>query len=119
MAVGAETEKQRTVRFLKFEATIRPTYGGTWKAAGHLKFKEKVSDEKAWLLAKAYFYRFISGCGYVELPLDKGDKWLFNTAFGDLGSPGPKIWVDKKSGDTWSPGKMRVIDRRIYLKIKA
>ena len=118
MAAGAETPKQRTERFLKFGATLGSTYSGTYKAAGNLKFIDRVSDEQAWLLARAYFYDFISLCGGVDLPLDKGQKWLFTTAVGIGGRPGPKIWVDKKSGDTWSPGKVRVTDRRIYLKIR-
>src|SRR5690242_14426315 len=78
-----------------FWKSIGQGYQGTWRAASKLKAGAPVDDLQASLLAAAYFYAHISGCGGPGSAKDKGGYWLLESRWGYAWSPGPAIVVDK------------------------
>jgi hypothetical protein len=104
-----ETQSQREARFEKVERSLGSTYDGTWKAAAKI-CPGRMNDEQAFVLAKAFFYAYVSGCGAVKLPGDGGKTWNFETLVGFTARPGLRIFVDKATGKTWTDSKVQVFN---------
>lgn len=105
LAPAQETSAERIARFEKLSLSLGSTYSGTWIAASKI-LRGPVNDEKAYVLAKAYFYAFVNGCGFLELPIDGGRTWNFKAREGIAGWPGRCIFVDKSTGTTWTDKKV-------------
>ena len=109
----AATQK-RLEKYWKVTGGNRDT---TWRAAARLKLDQPIGELEAYVLAMAYFGVEFGLSGGPELPKDRGDRWVADTAVGYGGAPGPKIIVEKKTGLTYSPGRRKVRDPRGYLKM--
>lgn len=81
-----------------------------------LKPDQRTDKARATLLARAYFRRHLGGCGGASRPIDRGTRWLFTTQVGYEGSPGPDIFVDKRTGTTSSKGRPTVKDPSAYYR---
>ena len=94
--------------------------GGTWpqtfRAAASIRVDQPIGEFEAYVLTMAYFGVHLGLCGGPELPKDRGDRWVSDTAVGYGGIPGPKIIVEKKTGLTFSPGLPKVRNPKEYLK---
>ncbi len=100
---------------MAFWTKVGGTYDATWRAASRLKAGRPVDDLQAELLAAAYFYKRISGCGGPGRGVDRGTYWRFESRVGIGAALGPEIRVDKTSGTTSSKGLPTVKDPRSYL----
>ena len=63
-----------------------------------VNYRDGINREEAESLAYDYFYKNVSGCGYLTPPLDKRDQWEMEMRVGYAGVPSGKILVDKKDG---------------------
>ncbi len=113
----AAREAAQRKRIAQFAKGIGSGYNGTWRAASQLEVGQPVPDTHAWLLANAYFYAHVSGCGAIDLPVDKGTYWIVRTRLGIAATQGPDIRVDKATGATSSKGRPLVRDPKSYAKL--
>lgn len=111
-----ETVAEREKRFAQLSERVGQTYDDWFRAAGKIKTGKPVSDEQAYILANAYFTRFVSGCGCIALPSLRHSEWVFDSRVGAGGSPGPAIYVERATGFTRSPKRPTVKDPKIYLE---
>src|SRR4051812_18087398 len=100
----ASTQK----RLAKYWKVTGGNWDTTWRAAARIKVDQPIGELEAYLLATAYFGVEFGLCGGPELPKDRGDRWVADTAIGYGGAPRPKIIVEKTTGLTYSPGRRKV-----------
>jgi hypothetical protein len=74
------------------------TYAHDINALRSVDTKEGIDKNEAYIIAKAFFWTNISGCGFPTEPEDKGQHWKSKTYIGYGGLPGAPIIIDKKSG---------------------
>jgi hypothetical protein len=103
-------------RLEKYWRILDTTDGGVFRVAASIRPGTVIGEFEAYVLASAYFDAYISGCGGAELPKERGDLWIAESAEGYAGAPGPRIIVEKKTGLTYSPGRRKVRDPKEYLK---
>ena len=104
-------------RLEKYWRILDATDGGVFRVAASIRPGTLIGEFEAYVLASVYFDAYISGCGGAELPKERGDLWIAESAEGYAGAPGPRIIVEKEN---WSNEIRRVdtkyaIPRR-YLK---
>jgi hypothetical protein len=87
-----------------------------WRAAANIRLDKPIGEFGAYVFASAYFYAYISDWGGVRLPKDYGDRWIVESVQGPDAVPGPRIIVEKRTGLTYSRGRRKVSDPKVYLK---
>ncbi|MEY2530395.1 MAG: hypothetical protein QOI96_480 [Verrucomicrobiota bacterium] len=103
-------------RLDKYWRILEAAGNDTFRVAARIRPSQRIGEFEAYVLASAYFYAFIDACGGVELPIERGDRWIAESCEGYAGAPGPVIIVDKKTGMTYSPGRHKVRDPKEYLR---
>jgi hypothetical protein len=64
-----------------------------------ININDGVDRQEATILAQQYFVNYVSGCGAVGEPIDKGDYWEFYPVIGYAARKmDNQMHVDKKSG---------------------
>lgn len=77
-------------------------YADNFAAVKLVDASDGINKAEAHLIARAFFWSNISGCGLPHEPEDQGRYWVSKTAIGYAGLPGDPIYVDKKTGAiTW------------------
>jgi len=110
---GPTAAEKRRIAFWK---SVGSTSKQRFLAASKLKPGQRVDDLQASLLAYAYFHVNLGACGSPGHPVDKGSFWLFPTAVGYEGDPGPDIRVVKATGATGCKVYKTITDPRVYAK---
>ena len=83
-----------------FATTI--VFGAAFGSVDEVDTANGIDQSEALLIAEAYFFNHISGCGYPVEPTSVGYYWVSKTRIGISGQPGPPIYIKKKSGNiTW------------------
>lgn len=72
--------------------------GQFMKSFQRLDPSDGIDRSEACLLGYAYFTKFEGSCGFAELDSQTSKDWIFRTAVGSNGFPGPDIKVSKKTG---------------------
>src|SRR6476620_4623028 len=93
-AVPPDAAAQR--RLEKYWKITGGNWDTTWRAAARIRVDKPIGEFEAYVLAMAYFGVHMGLCGGPELPKDRGDRWVADTAVGYAAAPGPKIIVEKK-----------------------
>ena len=78
------------------------TYQDDFKALEQVEVTDGINKSEAFVIAKAYFWSKISGCGYPKQPISENGRWVSETLVGIAGMPGELIFVDKESGEVFS-----------------
>lgn len=112
-AAGCSTAEKRAA---EYNARIGGTYNDSYRVAARIDPRKGIGEFEAHVLASAYFFAHINGCGGTSLPKDRGDVWVAESVQGYAGIPGPQVIVEKRAGVTYSPGRKKVRDPKEYLK---
>jgi hypothetical protein len=86
-------------------------YSGSQQEAARVVVADGIDRSEAKRLATAYFYRFISGCGYVGTPQLHGAYWSARVFQGYGGTPAGFIYVDARTGETSKPGSPTIYQK--------
>jgi len=113
-AIGCTLGADR--RLAEYHARIGTTYNDWYRVAAQVDTRKPIGEFEAYVLASAYFSAHINGCGGAELPKDRGDVWIAESVEGYAGVLGPRVIVEKRGGATYSSGRTRVTDPKIYRK---
>ena len=116
-AAAQQRDPATQKRLEKYWKVLGSTWDQSWRAAARIRIDRPIGEFEAYALAMAYFGVEFGLCGGPDLPKDRGDRWVADTAVGYGGAPGPKIIVEKKTGLTYSPGRRKVRDPKEYLRM--
>ena len=83
-------------RLEKYWKILGSTWDDSWRVAARIRVDKPIGEFEAYALAMAYFGAHIGLCGGPELPKDRGDRWIADTAEGYAGAPGPRIIIEKR-----------------------
>jgi predicted small lipoprotein YifL len=72
--------------------------GQILKSFQRINPSDGIDRSEACLLSYMYFSRYEGSCGFSELKSQTSKDWIFGTAIGYSGAPGPEIRIDKRSG---------------------
>ena len=114
--LAAPRDEATQKRLEKYWRILETIDGDVLRVAASIRPGTLIGEFEAYVLASAYFDVYVNGCGGVELPKERGDLWIAESAEGIAGGPGPRIIVEKKTGLTYSPGRRKVRDPKEYLK---
>jgi len=78
------------------------TYNDDFKELNTVNSGDGINKEEAYVIAKAFFWSNISGCGFPEIPVKEGNNWVSQTRIGYAGVSGEPIYIDVTNGIiTW------------------
>jgi hypothetical protein len=84
------------------ESAVAGTYEEDFNALQAVRADDGISSSEAYVIAKAFFWSNISGCGFPDEPQEQNGSWVSKTYIGYAGQPGDPIYVNKATGDiTW------------------
>jgi hypothetical protein len=72
--------------------------GQILKSFQRINPSDGIDRSEACLLSYVYFSRYEGSCGFAELKSQTSKDWIFGTAIGYSGAPGPEIRIGKQSG---------------------
>lgn len=85
------------------------TYDDDFKALQVVDATDGISQGEAYIIAKAFFWSKISGCGFPDKPIKAGGFWVSKTRVGYAGTPSEPIYINAKNGDiTWGNKKKEI-----------
>jgi hypothetical protein len=91
-------------------------FNNVFRAAARVEVRKPIGEYEAYVLASAYFFSQIGLCGGVHLPKRRGDVWIAETTEGYPSGPGPRIFIQSKTGVTYAVRYPRITNPREYLK---
>ena len=84
---------------LIFGLSIAGTYEDDFIALQKVDTADGINQEEAYVIAKAFFWSKISGCGFPIKPIKEGGFWVSKTRVGYAGVPGDPIYINEKTGN--------------------
>jgi len=79
------------------------TYQDDYDALNKINVTDGINQTEAYIIAKAFFWSKISGCGFPDKPIKVKETWVSKTRIGYVGKQGASIIIDNKSGTvTWA-----------------
>lgn len=78
------------------------TSGGLYQedidALKTVEIADGINQSEAYIIAKAFFWSKISGCGFPDKPVSQNNFWVSKTRIGYAAVPGEPIFIDKNTG---------------------
>jgi hypothetical protein len=81
------------------ETDTSSSYQKDIEAVKNINAEDGISQSEAHIIAKAFFWINISGCGFPSKPENEGEYWVSKTFIGIAGTPGEPVFINKASGD--------------------